>query len=85
MGQIQGFSDQIQYILAHRAKMYWIWSEKIPGFVQFEANLPKCTESNLKNPRIYSPIWDQFTHFGPKSGALGLYVRQISVYVNIVH
>ena len=23
------FSDQIQYILAHRAKMYWIWSEKI--------------------------------------------------------
>ena len=24
------FIDQIQYILAHRAKMYWIWSEKNP-------------------------------------------------------
>ena len=33
------FSDQIQYILAHRAKMYWIWSEKIPGFFPFGANL----------------------------------------------
>ena len=28
----EDFSDQIR-----RAKMYWIWSEKIPGFVPFGA------------------------------------------------
>ena len=33
------FSDQIQFILAPRAKMYWIWSEKIRRFVPFEDNL----------------------------------------------
>ena len=33
------FSDQIQYILAHKTKMYWIWSEKNPRFVPFGANL----------------------------------------------
>ena len=33
------FSDQIQYILARRAKMYWTWSEKFPECVPFGANL----------------------------------------------
>ena len=39
MGQIRWFfSDQIQYILALRAKIYWIWSEKTLRFIPFGAN-----------------------------------------------
>ena len=42
------FQDQFQYILALRAKMYWIWSLNVPDlshFVSFWANLEKALPS----------------------------------------
>ena len=50
------FSDPFQYILARRAKIYWIWSEKNSGLVPFWAHLTQLKPKSDSPGRL---MWER--------------------------
>ena len=51
-------SDLKKSPICDRAKMYWIWSKTIPGFVPFGANLPLFGPKSVDPGIVTTSHWD---------------------------